>query len=258
MAAGHANGPLRRELLTGLLDRAEAEPRYGHRLRMLVAACLETIPDVPRESHDRVERCVSRLIPPRNAAEARRLASAGEEILRRLPESLEGLSEAQAVATVRTAWLVNGPRALEILSHYATDPRSKVQKELVTAWDYFEPHTYAERVLADAPLVARLPLQTLELAHCSGVRDLGPLARLGRLEVLGLWGSNFTDLTPLASLSSLRYLTLYDVADGLDLTPLAKLRGLSVELLDGAKVTGLDRLHRTIKVDRRPITRPAG
>jgi hypothetical protein len=152
MAAGHANAPLRRELLTGLLDRAEAEPRNAHRLRMLVAACLETIPDVPRDSRDRVERCVSRLVPPRNAGEARRLASAGEEILRHLPESLEDLSEAQAVATVRTVWLVNGPRAMEILSRYASDPRSGVQKELVTAWDYFEPHTYAERVLADAPL----------------------------------------------------------------------------------------------------------
>ncbi|WP_345466879.1 NACHT domain-containing protein [Actinoallomurus oryzae] len=446
MAVGHANGPLRRELLAGLLDRAEAEPRYGHRLRMLVAACLETIPDVPRESHDRVERCVSRLIPPRNAAEARRLASAGEEILRRLPESLEDLSEAQAVATVRTAWLVNGPRALETLSRYATDPRPKVQKELVTAWDYFEPHTYAERVLADAPLdggelvvgnprlfpalgalghltrlgvnlpsevgleplaglpaltylsaygtpeslpllmehrgleriwlqidgalddpspllslpslkelyaypdrlaaglrflselppleglgldglgdvndfsllaaqsgsaalhlydcgmfadvgplrefdelrqltlsgadlrdgqlsemadvqprisflmlvdqkrisdlsgIARLPLRTLGILDCPQVSDLKPVSRLHTLQALQLWGPSFTDLSPLSNLRSLRTLWFKNVADGLDVAPLAGIHDLTIELIEGERVVGLERLHRTTKV----------
>ena len=152
MAAGHANAPLRRELLAGLLDRADAEPKYARRLRMLVAACLETIPDVPSAARDRVDRCVSRLIPPRNLGEARRLAAAGEDVLGRLPESLEGLSETQAVATVRTAWLVNGSAAIDVLARYAADPRARVQAELAGAWSYFEPHTYAEKVLADAPL----------------------------------------------------------------------------------------------------------
>lgn len=152
MAAGHANAPLRRDLLAGLLNRADAEPKRAHRLRMLVTACLETIPDVPSAARDRVDRCVSKLIPPRSDADARRLAAAGEEVLRRLPESLEDLSETQAVATVRTAWLVNGPAAMDVLARYASDPRPKVQTELVAAWSYFEPRAYAERVLVDAPL----------------------------------------------------------------------------------------------------------
>ncbi|MGI5226497.1 NACHT domain-containing protein [Actinoallomurus sp. CA-142502] len=272
MAAGHANGPLRRELLTGLLDRAEAEPRYGHRLRMLVAACLETIPDVPRESKDRVERCVSRLIPPRNAAEARRLASAGEEILRRLPESLEGLPEAQAVATVRTAWLVNGPRALEILSHYATDPRPRVQEELVTAWDYFEPGEYAERVLADAPLLegklrirnprllpALGPLRHLTwlaaslppgvaLDSLAGVPALKQVQAHVSSEALPLlaehpsleaiWLSvegTVDDMSPLTAFPALKVLYLYPDRLGVDLgflSLLPRLRGLGLSGLD--------------------------
>ena len=118
----------------------------------MIAACLETIPDVPTELRDRLDACVAILIPPRNAAEARPLASAGEEVLRRLPTSLDGLPTGEAVATVRTTWLINGAQALDRLVHYASDPRPEVQDELVTGWNYFDPHEYAERVLADAPL----------------------------------------------------------------------------------------------------------
>jgi len=152
MAAGHTNAPLRHQLLSDLLDRADARSRHAHRLRMLVAACLETIPEVPSYLRARVDRCVSMLIPPRNIAQARRLAAAGEEVLQRLPESLEELSDARAVATVHTAWLVNGEPAMDVLARYAADPRWKVQNELIDAWNYFEPHTYAERVLKNAPL----------------------------------------------------------------------------------------------------------
>jgi hypothetical protein len=153
MAAGHANAPLRRELLIGLLGRADREPRNAHRLRMVVAACLETAPDLPGDCRDRVESCVAMLVPPRNSADVRRLAAAGEEILRWLPETLKGLSENRAVASVEAAWLINGPRAMDVLARYATDPRARVQEELIAAWNYFEPHAYAERVLTEAPLL---------------------------------------------------------------------------------------------------------
>ncbi|MEV0402810.1 NACHT domain-containing protein [Actinoallomurus sp. NPDC050550] len=153
MAAGHANAPSRGELLTGLLDRADREPKNAHRLRMVVAACLETVPDLPGECRDRVEDCVSTLIPPRDSADARRLATVGEEILQRLPTTLKGISEHRAAASAEAAWLINGPRAMDVLARYATDPRAEIQDELIAAWDYFEPHAYAERVLAEAPLL---------------------------------------------------------------------------------------------------------
>ena len=152
MTAGHANAPLRAQLLAGLLDRAESEPPHSHRLRLLIAACMETIPDVPDRLRGRIDTCIEELVPPRNSTDARPLASVGEEILRRLPASLDSLSVGAAVATVRTTWMINGAGALERLSAYATDPRGSVQDELAAAWSYFDPHEYAERVLANAPL----------------------------------------------------------------------------------------------------------
>jgi hypothetical protein len=70
-----------------------------------------------------LDRCLDDLIPPRDAAAARSLATAGEPVLARLPESLEGLSDAVAAATFQTAWLVNGPDALDVLARYAADRR---------------------------------------------------------------------------------------------------------------------------------------
>ncbi|MFF5210626.1 NACHT domain-containing protein [Streptosporangium sp. NPDC000396] len=152
MAAGHANAPLRRELLRGLLDRAGQGGRHARRLRLLMAGCLETIQELPRDLADDVEKCLAEVIPPRNMNEAGALAAAGEEVLRRLPDDVSGLSPARAAATVRTCWLINGQDALEKLSRYSADSRLEVQNELITGWNYFDPGEYARRVMADSPL----------------------------------------------------------------------------------------------------------
>jgi hypothetical protein len=52
---------------------------------------------------------------------------------------------------VRSAWLINGPAALDVLSRHGTDERPQVQEELITGWEYFEPETYARRVLDETP-----------------------------------------------------------------------------------------------------------
>ena len=171
MAAGHANAPLRSQLLTGLLDRADAEPRHSRRLRLLIAACLETIPDVPTGLRDRIDACVAETVPPRKITEARPLASAGEEMLRYLPDSLNGLSATEAVASVRTAWLINGSQALDRLARYASDPRARVQSELVTGWSTSirantpnacsrTPHSVA------AGSISEIPTFDARLSHC--------------------------------------------------------------------------------------------
>jgi hypothetical protein len=177
MAAGHANAPLRRELFTGLLNRADAEPRYRHRLRLLLTACLETAPDIPGDLRARVDTCIESLIPPKNAAEARPLSQASEEMVRRLPDTLAGLTTAEAVATIRTLWMINGPEALRKLARYASDPRAKVQDELIAAWDYFDPEEYARLVLADAPL-RRGCVNTENIAALPAMSQLRNLRRL--------------------------------------------------------------------------------
>ncbi|MBO0804274.1 MAG: NACHT domain-containing protein [Nocardiopsaceae bacterium] len=161
MAAGHANEPQCRELLDGILQRARhlhrAERLHGaERSRAVVArdlelvavACLETITSIPDDVRTALYRCLDGLIPPGDQDEAVQLAAIGEPVLRRLPTSLEGLREDEAVATVRTAWLINGPGALDVLRGYAADMRYNVQYEFNKAWDYFDPGEYAERVLS--------------------------------------------------------------------------------------------------------------
>ena len=151
LAAGHAHTPVRKELLAGLLTLAEQQPQHTRKLRLLAAACLETAPEIDPEILARI-RAYLRGLMPRSLNEARSLAAVGEPLLAELPEDLSTLTEAQAAATVQTAALVNGPAALTTLARYATDPRPRVQRQLVTAWDYFDPSDYADHVLADAPL----------------------------------------------------------------------------------------------------------
>jgi hypothetical protein len=262
MAAGHANAPLRRELLIGLLNRADAESRHSHRLRLLLTACLETAPDIPADLRGRVDKCVTSLIPPKTVAEARPLSQAGEEIVRRLPNTLTGLTTAEAVATVRTTWMINGPEALQKLGRYANDPRIRVQDELIAAWEYFDPEEYARQVLAGAPLhrgrvdienPATLPTMPLlrnlrriraylpkgtTLDCLAGVPSLytvtaqeitadslAVLSEHKKLQLVNLYQihGTFTDLSPLFGLRKLEELYLYADCSMSDISFLARL-----------------------------------
>ncbi|MFC4909922.1 NACHT domain-containing protein [Actinomadura gamaensis] len=151
MAAGHANEPLRRDLITGLLARIDAEPRKARRLKLLLVACLETLPAVPPDLRPAFDRCLNELVPPRDKAAARSLAGAGEAVLDALPETVEALSPGVAQATINTAWLINGPRALAALGRYASDARIEAVVELNLAWDYFDDAEFVDRVVRHQP-----------------------------------------------------------------------------------------------------------
>ncbi|MFF4992314.1 NACHT domain-containing protein [Streptosporangium saharense] len=267
MAAGHANAPVRRDLLGGLLDRIDGQDKHARRLRLLVAGCLETIQELPRDLEERVEACLAEVIPPRNEAEARVLALAGEEILRRLPDDLGELSQTRAAATVRTCWLINGQRALRRLAGYGGDPREKVQRELIAGWDYFDPDRYATEVLADAPLpggrvAVDNPRLLGSLHHLKGLRNLHVscpvsggldflrgLPRLRGLTVYSMDSMDEADLDAVGTLTGLDWLSI-DVESSLpaDLEPLTRLSALENLALQGRGFTGdlsfLDRMPR--------------
>jgi NACHT domain-containing protein len=152
MAVGHATPERRATLLNGVLDRADTEPRHGRRLRLLAAACLDTAQMVAPEVTSRVEAAVEALVPPRGQNETRSLTLAGGRVLRRLPSTLDGLTDASAAACVKTAALIGGPEALRMLARWAPDPRGAVQRALAQMWRYFDPADYAKAVLRDAPL----------------------------------------------------------------------------------------------------------
>jgi hypothetical protein len=257
MAAGHANAPQRSELLGGLLARIRAEPRNARRLKLLVAGCLETISAIPGELRGDIEDCLDTLVPPRDLASARSLSNVGDPILDRLPRTPHGLSAAAARAVVRTAWLVNGPGALNLLAGYGADPREEVQEELVKGWEYFDADRYAAKVLADAPLVAGrlhlseprlLPaarhlrrLTSLDLdpyvaGDLSFVRDLD--RPLTQLSVAKLRSGDLRPLTAYAE--TLEDLTVSTEAKVEDFTPLHRLRRLHSLALTAPDVTDLD------------------
>jgi hypothetical protein len=275
MAAGHAHAPVRKELLAGLLTHAEQQSRHARKLRLLAAACLETAPAVDPETLTQI-RSYLRGLTPRSLAEARSLAAVGEPLLTELPHDLSTLTEAQAAATVQTAALVNGPTALTTLARYATDPRARVQRQLITAWEHFDPNDYADSVLADAPLdngevriesAALLPAlprlrrltrteiwtsQKLDLAQLTDVPHLtslsahvgvaGSLDHLARHTALSFVqlgvGQQRRDLGVLAALPNLSGLYLHNLAADQDLTALAGLTELTGLGVPGVAVSG--------------------
>ncbi len=274
MAAGHANEPLRRELISGILDRAASEPRRARILRLVAASCLETLPSLPDDLRADLDRCLDSLTPPRSIAAARSLAAIGEPALTRLPEALVGMSEPAARAAIHLARLVNGPAALDVLSRYGSDPRSMVQYELDQAWKYFDPEEYAVRVLTGAPPgVARqvdlspamakalrllppltdLTVQTREPAdltylghHAQSVErlahyatDAAPapnrLADLPRLRELVLDQPGLATLRFLDDLPELEQIWIVDCADITDFEPLKRHRRLHTLVLFGSR-----------------------
>ncbi|GAA4606934.1 hypothetical protein BJY16_006075 [Actinoplanes octamycinicus] len=257
LAAGHANAPVRAQLLSGLLDLAAEQPKQTRRLRLLAAACLETAPAVEPGLLTRIRGHLRDLLP-RSVAEARSLASVGEPLLTELPADLGGLSEAQAAATVRAVALVNGPDALDTLARYRRDARPGVQKQLVSAWEFFDPGDYADRVLADAPLdhgAVRISSPSLlpalsrlrQLTHTrfwsEQILDLELFADTPHLDQLSL-GTGFTgSLDQLAGHTDLDMLQLGARGTPLDLAPLATLTSLTslylLRLTAGQQLTAL-------------------
>jgi hypothetical protein len=152
MAVGHVTGPLRSQLIDGVLDRALHEPRHSRRLRLLAAACLETVSVLPGEIADRIGEALAAVTPPRARREARSVALAGERALAHFPESPDGVSSAIIEACIYASAYIGGNSAISLLSSYASDPRWQVQNALQAVWDYFDPHDYAREVLSMAPL----------------------------------------------------------------------------------------------------------
>ncbi|WP_334662901.1 NACHT domain-containing protein [Streptomyces cyaneofuscatus] len=152
MAAGHANRRQREELLGGILDRAEQEPRHARRLRLLAAACQETLPSISDGLAERLEGAVVHLLPAQRRTDPPALAAVGDSLLRWLPDSLAELTTRSAAQTVRTVALIGGEEALGILSSYRNDVRLDVVNELIEAWNYFDAERYVDDVLSHVDL----------------------------------------------------------------------------------------------------------
>lgn len=285
MAAGHANRPQREELLGGILDRAVREPRHARRLRLLAAACQETVPEVSGGLAGRLDEAVDALLPARRNTDPPALAAVGRSLLRKLPRSLGELTEKAAVQSVRTVALIGGEEALGLLEGYAGDERGRVVDELIEAWGYFDADAYADRVLSRLSLSGRQvrlrhsgqwraatrlgtidclwigypfsefgalrdvpPLKDLAILRCEGVADLSALGAHPGLTRLFLRGDgSLKHLAVLGDLSELDYLGL-----NVNLVPhLDKLRL-------GPKVSFLNLHNVRATTDLAPLSRHTG
>ena len=255
MAVGHATPERRAALLSGVLDRADTEPTHRRRLRLLAAACLNTAQMVDPEVTSRVEAAVEALVPPRGQNETRSLALAGGRVLRRLPATLDGLSDASAVASVKTAALVGGPEALRLLARWAPDPRGAVQRALAEVWRYFDPADYAHTVLQDAPLdQGRITVTLVDhIPHLCVLRHLRDVS-------LNLFDSGTVDdLTFLRDAPPATTSLQVQVSGPVNLSPLANCPALRVMSVDGGSVSaGLETLSTLPRLVFLSILPPAG
>ena len=218
MAVGHARVDERGGLLRKLLRRADRAPRLRHRLVLLAAACLEHAPELDPAVRAEVEARTAELLPPRDTRDAEALAKAGELVLELLPGA-EGLDERTAAAVVRTAALIEGDAAFEVISRFREDSRPDVAFEVSRAWGAFDSGAYAEAVLSaqtwsNSFLYVRTSEQLRALRYV-------PWAR--RVHVR----SDHSDLSPLLVLEDPDWLYIQDNDVLTDLSALASVPGLS-------------------------------
>ncbi|MFD5751614.1 NACHT domain-containing protein [Streptomyces sp. NPDC127033] len=241
MAVGHARPDERTRLLRQLLRRADKVQRHRSRLVLLAAASLEHAPELDPAIREEIEERTARLIPPRGPEEAEELAKAGELVLELLPGP-EELDEESAAGVVRTAGLVGGDAALEVISRFREDERYWVGIEMSSAWGNFEADAYARSVLAprawtevslhvrteDQLRALRLLPEVHDLSLLGSFADVSLLSVLPALEELYV-GNNpgVTDLSPLADITSLRGLSLIRCTALRDLSPLRRLESLT-------------------------------
>ncbi|MGZ2361188.1 NACHT domain-containing protein [Streptomyces sp. 372A] len=245
MAVGHARPDERERLLRQLLRRADRAPRHRHRLVLLAAASAEHAPELGPALRADIRDRTEALLPPRSREEAEALAAVGELVLELLPGPDEVESEYAAGYVVRTAGLVGGDAAYEVIRRYREDERDWVGNQLCEAWGSFDAVAFARDIMASRSwnaihhyLSAFTPEQLAALSHVPRARairlqgahpDLSTLASRPDMVRLFVYDNReLTDLSPLASLGSLTDVGLSLCPELRDLSPL---HGLPVNWL---------------------------
>ncbi|WP_432151743.1 NACHT domain-containing protein [Streptomyces sp. bgisy029] len=263
MAVGHARPDERAVLLRGLLKRADREQEHGHRLVLLAAGSLAHAPELDPGVREEVEARTERLLPPDSEESIDELAKVGDLALELLSPMVDGLTERQAEAVVRTAAAVRTDVAYELVKQFRDDPRSLVAHQVSVSWEHFDADRYAREVMAartwddtyarvrtSAQLSALRHIPHLKAAQVTGdhadlsalwtrpetervflfrngeLTDLRPLARMERVHEIGLSHcAGIRDIAPLAR-PGLTSLTLVQLHGTLDLTPLSDMPDL--------------------------------
>ncbi|MEO3782628.1 NACHT domain-containing protein [Actinocorallia sp. B10E7] len=281
MAVGQSQRDRTRQdrILRDLIARAEAAPSEdtAQTLWLLAAACVAEAEVVSEELARTITDRTERLIPPKNADDARRLAKAGPFVIDLVAEHARthDLTEDEAAAIAETVLLTDVDASIPLLARLSRVAGGKVQEALSRGWFRSRfPEEYAREVLSGRQTVIKFPapdsersrllrlLPGLRRLHLSGagpadlsfvsdlvglrtllllrarVSDVAPLTNLTRLEHLDLTGTQVNDLMPLANLTLLKQLNLTETRVS-DLTPLTNLTRLEHLDLTGTQVNDL-------------------
>ncbi|MGW9306353.1 NACHT domain-containing protein [Streptomyces cyaneofuscatus] len=237
MAVGHARPDERAVLLQGLLERADQEAERGHRLVLLAAGSLAHAPELAPAVRELVEARTERLLPPDSQESIDELAKVGDLAVELLSSMLDGLSERQSAAVVRTAAAVGSRAAYELVKQFRDDDRNLITYEVSMAWNQFPPDLYAREIMAvrnweithayvksDAQLSALHHIPQLHSVNVSGARnDLSSVT--SRPDVRRVFVRRNTWLAgvrQLATMPGLRELGLSNCPEIRNIEPLAR------------------------------------
>ncbi|MGQ4716858.1 NACHT domain-containing protein [Streptomyces anulatus] len=244
MAVGHARPDERASLLRSLLERADAEPPFEHRLILLAAGSLAHAPELEPAVRATVERRTARLLPPESDVDVDRLARIGDLALELLSPMVGGLTGRQAAAVVQTAAAVRTDVAYELVKQFRDDTRGPVAFQISLAWEGFDIERYAREVMSaqiwdECFVQLRTPAQLSALRHIPHVgaanaagdhTDLSALWARQETERVYVFGNGeLTDLRPPARMPRVREIGLTHCAGIQDIAPLVQ--------------PGLERLH---------------
>lgn len=149
MAVGHARPRECAEIFEELLKAADAEVARRTHLRILVVAAtaLDHATEVAPEIRERIRARTAEVIPPRDAEEARELASVGRTVLDLLPDP-DGLTHDEAAMAVTTATHITDDAALPYLARFTGHTTLRVRSQLMWGWSRFEVRQYAQEIIA--------------------------------------------------------------------------------------------------------------
>ncbi|MER6100168.1 NACHT domain-containing protein [Streptomyces sp. NPDC001728] len=269
MAVGHARPRECAEIFDELLKAADAAPDRRTQLRVLVVAAtaLDHATEVAPEIRERILARTAEVIPPRDADEARELASVGRAVLDLLPGP-EGLDDEVAENLMITATHITDDATLPYLARFTDHPSLGVRSQLMWGWARFATAPYAEEITArldpdgldftlvsdeQATEIARLGLrpERLDLRRSPSLTLDGMAmlhGALGEARSVRMPGALAPFLRRLPSGNSLRSLVLYSSpADGLGF--LRHLSGLEDLALHEAAVLSEQDWHEVAALD---------
>jgi hypothetical protein len=219
MAAAEASREQGDRIIAELIDRAQAAGPAGRATWILAAECAAARTRLDLVARLAIEDALRGLLPPVSLDEAASVAQLGGPVLDLLIEASEGreLTDEEAIATIRTAALIDVDRATALFRRFRKRPVPGIQRELVAAWFWAStPERYADEVLRDARLEDCLvELQSLEfLPYLDRIENLRALSMPPETESL--------DLEEIAGFVNVRarltYLSLANTAVG-DFSP---------------------------------------